>query len=106
MRDAHEVGLRVVVGARYRPVNQYDPDRLYRLAPGTVREFRRDPVNGGERIVYRINDDGYRVCLGYTLSRGVTKRVQAEVEKLGDNPTQEEMVEAMRRGMNARPAGR
>ena len=55
-----EIGVRIVFGPRYWPANQLDDERLYRLVPGAVREFTREPVNGGARIVYRVNRDGYR----------------------------------------------
>lgn len=55
-----EMGVRIVFAARYQRPNQLDEEALYRLVPGAVREHRRDPVNGGDRILYRVNEDGFR----------------------------------------------
>ena len=51
-------------------------------------------------------DSGWRVSLGYTITRGMTRNVQREMEKLGDGASEAEMIEAMRQGMNPRPGGR
>lgn len=57
---AAEVGVRALVGPRFATEHRYDPHTLYGPAPGTVIEHRRMAINGGDRIVYRINSQGFR----------------------------------------------
>lgn len=57
---AAELALRAVLGSRYYSVVQLDERLLYRLAPGAQREFVRSPANGGERIRFSINSQGFR----------------------------------------------
>lgn len=55
-----EVGLRALYSARYQRPFQFDEQILYRLVPDSLREYRREPVNGGDRILYRVNSQGFR----------------------------------------------
>jgi hypothetical protein len=55
-----EVAVRVLFAARYLAENEPDHETLYRPIPGALRESQREPQNGGERIVYRINSRGFR----------------------------------------------
>ena len=55
-----ELGLRLLYSPRYYPPFQLDARLLYALVPGAQREYRRAAVNGGERILYRINSAGFR----------------------------------------------
>ncbi len=55
-----EIGVRVLYSARYQRPFQLDETSLYQLVPNSVREFRRAAVNGGDRILYRVNSEGYR----------------------------------------------
>ncbi len=67
-----ELALRTVLAPRYQSENQIDAEALYRPIPGAVRENRREAINGGERILYRINSQGYR---GDELDANPTTRV-------------------------------
>jgi len=53
-----------------------------------------------------VQDGGWYVSLGYTIARGMTENVGREVDALGPNATPEQMIEAMRRGMQNQPAAR
>lgn len=55
-----EIGVRIVFSARYQRPYHLHEQLIYRLTPGAVREYQREAVNGGERLVYRINRQGYR----------------------------------------------
>ncbi|MAG30568.1 MAG: hypothetical protein CL908_06695 [Deltaproteobacteria bacterium] len=55
-----EVAVRVLYSSRYERPYELDEKVLYRLVPGTLREYRREPINGGDRILYQVNEDGYR----------------------------------------------
>jgi hypothetical protein len=55
-----EIAARVLFSARYKPPYRLDERTLYTLVPGAVREHELRPVNGGKRILYRINRDGFR----------------------------------------------
>jgi lysophospholipase L1-like esterase len=44
---------------RYRPVFAADDRLLFKLIPNRYSEFVRSPVNGGQRILTRINRDGF-----------------------------------------------
>lgn len=55
-----EIGVRTVFSARFQTPNQLDEAALYRLVPGAIRETRREPINGGQTILYRVNGDGFR----------------------------------------------
>jgi hypothetical protein len=57
---AAELGLRLFLSPRYYPPFQPDARRLYKLVPGSSREYRRAAINGGGRILYRINSAGFR----------------------------------------------
>ena len=67
-----EIGVRVLFSPRYRAPNQFDAERLYSLVPGAVRETHREAINGGDRIVYRVDSDGFR---GEELEAHPTLRV-------------------------------
>ncbi|MDJ0868380.1 MAG: GDSL-type esterase/lipase family protein [Myxococcota bacterium] len=55
-----ECALTPFLAPRYRPPFEPDPELLYRLAPGARGEFQRASANGGQRIRYRVNRDGFR----------------------------------------------
>jgi hypothetical protein len=55
-----ELILQTLLAPRYESENQIDAQILYRPIPGAVRETRRDAINGGDRILYRINSQGFR----------------------------------------------
>jgi len=57
---AAELVLRRALGPRYYTSIQLDERTLYRLNPGTQREYTRAPINGGLRIRYGINSAGFR----------------------------------------------
>ncbi|MEX2209242.1 MAG: SGNH/GDSL hydrolase family protein [Myxococcota bacterium] len=55
-----ELALQTLLAPRYKSENQLDAQALYRPIPGAVRENRREAINGGDRILYRINSQGFR----------------------------------------------
>ncbi len=55
-----ELALQTLLAPRYKSENQFDREALYRPIPGAVREQQREPINGGDRIRYRINSQGFR----------------------------------------------
>jgi hypothetical protein len=57
---AAEVLLRPVLGPRYEALIELDERVLYRLRPDRWREYTLAPINGGGRIRYRINRQGFR----------------------------------------------
>jgi hypothetical protein len=57
---AAELALRLFLAPRYHPPFRLHERYLYELVPGARREHRRAEVNGGERILYEVNRDGYR----------------------------------------------
>jgi hypothetical protein len=54
-----ELALRAL---RPMPTSIYEPDetRLYRLVPNVVGEYRREPINGGQRMIWHTNSEGFR----------------------------------------------
>jgi hypothetical protein len=48
------------LGPRYRPPFAPHPRYIFSLLPDREGHYVRTPENGGQRIVYRINADGYR----------------------------------------------
>lgn len=67
-----ELALQTLLAPRYKSENQLDVEALYRPIPGAVRENRREAINGGDRIVYRINSQGFR---GDELDASPTARI-------------------------------
>lgn len=57
---AAEVLLRRVLGPRYYTSVSLDDHLLYRLSPGSQREYTRAAINGGVRVRYGINSGGFR----------------------------------------------
>jgi hypothetical protein len=57
---AAELVLRVALGARYYTSIQLDPQLLYRPSPGSRREYTRAAINGGVRVRYAMNSQGFR----------------------------------------------
>lgn len=57
---AAEVLLRRVLGPRYYTSVRLDDRLLYRLSPGSQREYTRAAINGGVRVRYGINSGGFR----------------------------------------------
>ncbi|MCR9093700.1 MAG: SGNH/GDSL hydrolase family protein [bacterium] len=55
-----EIAVRVLYSARYQRPYHLDEALLYRLTPGAVHDFQHEATNGGERIRYRVNSDGFR----------------------------------------------
>ena len=79
-----ELVLRQTLGPRYRTAVELDDRVLYRLIPGAQREYIRPAINGGARIRYGINSQGFR---GEELApRGQALRVVV----YGDSFTQAE----------------
>lgn len=79
-----ELVLRATLGPRYSTAVQLDDRVLYKLIPGAQREYIRPAVNGGVRIRYGVNSQGYR---GEELApRGQSLRVVV----YGDSFTQAE----------------
>ena len=54
-----ETGLRVL-SPTYPSVYQPDSTLLYRLVPSSRKVFVRDPANGGQRVLVKINSLGFR----------------------------------------------
>lgn len=52
--------LSSLLGARFYTAYAFDPRYLFRLEKGVSREYSNLPVNGGNKVVYRINSDGFR----------------------------------------------
>lgn len=57
---AAELVLRAALGPRYYTSIQLDPQLLYRPSPGSRREYTRAAINGGVRVRYAMNRQGYR----------------------------------------------
>jgi hypothetical protein len=57
---AAELSLRWLLSARYYSPFRLHERYLYELVPGGRREHKRAEINGGERILYQVNRDGYR----------------------------------------------
>jgi hypothetical protein len=55
-----EFALRVVLGPQFYGIYQRDDRVLYRLIPGAERVTTLPPINGGARIRYKINSQGFR----------------------------------------------
>lgn len=49
-----------LLGFRYRPGFEYHERYLFGLRPDHETEFVHQPVNGGHRVISRINEDGFR----------------------------------------------
>jgi hypothetical protein len=62
-----ELGGRLFLSPRYYAPFQLDARLLYALVPDARREHRRAAVNGGDRVLYRVNSAGFR---GDELVRG------------------------------------
>ena len=56
---AELVGERLLA-PRLRPIYQADDRLIFKFLPDRTSATRRPPINGGERIVHRINRDGFR----------------------------------------------
>jgi len=54
-----EAGLRVF-SPTYPSVYQPDPTLLYRLVPASRKVYVRDPANGGQHVLVKINSLGFR----------------------------------------------
>lgn len=85
---AAELGLRLLLSPRYYPPFQLEARRHYALVPGAQREYRRTAINGGERILYRVNSAGFRgeeLAVGHAVIRVVVygdSFIQAEYSEL------------------------
>jgi hypothetical protein len=55
-----EVALQILFAPRYKGENQFDAQLLYRPTPGAVVESSREAINGGDRIRYTIDSQGFR----------------------------------------------
>lgn len=55
-----ELGLRWFFAPHLAQIYVLDDEVLHRLVPGSEKYFTHDPANGGERILIRVNADGYR----------------------------------------------
>lgn len=58
--------LRAVLSPRYVTAFEADSRYHYKLRPGASREYQHAAINGGEKIIYHVNHDGFR---GRELSR-------------------------------------
>lgn len=54
-----EVMLQIFLRSHYFPANDFDSRVLFKLRPSASSVFTHLPVNGGETIVSRVNDDGF-----------------------------------------------
>jgi len=57
---AAELGLRLLLSPRYYPPFRLDARLLYTLVPDARREYQRAAINGADRVLYRINNAGFR----------------------------------------------
>jgi hypothetical protein len=55
-----EVAMSAVVGPRFRAPYDYSERYLFRLRPGAWSDMSHLPVNGGHRVLHRINSRGFR----------------------------------------------
>lgn len=55
-----EYVLRALYGHKYYTPFQADERYHYKLIPNSSREYRHLPINGGEKIIYRVNSQGFR----------------------------------------------
>ena len=55
-----EAALRVAVGPRFASIYQLDARCLHRHIPSSNKIYRRTDLNGGQKILVRINSQGYR----------------------------------------------
>ncbi len=55
-----EAALQILFSASYKSENELDSRLLYRPVPGAVRIGNREAINGGDRITYTINSQGFR----------------------------------------------
>jgi hypothetical protein len=55
-----EYVLRIALGPQFYGIYQLDQRVLYRLIPGAERVTTLPPINGGIRIHYKINSQGFR----------------------------------------------
>lgn len=55
-----ELALRPLLGPKYYSPFELHDEFIYTLTAGAVREFQHMTVNGGHRVVYRVNTDGFR----------------------------------------------
>lgn len=84
-----EIVLQLVPAPGLSTIYALHETYLHSLIPGSARFFDRSPVNGGQRIVVRVNDDGYR---GEPLLEGAHPRIvvygdsfiEAEFSELGN----------------------
>ncbi len=60
MLSATEAALQFLFSASFKAENELDARLLYRPVPGAIQTSRRDEINGGERITYSINSQGFR----------------------------------------------
>lgn len=55
-----ETGMQAMLAPRYRPPFEYDARYIFKLRPNSYSEHTRFEVNGGDRILSRVNDAGFR----------------------------------------------
>jgi hypothetical protein len=55
-----EIGGEALLGPRYRTAVERDPEYIFKLRPNSWGEHVRYPANGGQRVLVRVNADGYR----------------------------------------------
>ncbi len=91
---------------------QIDDDAIgYRIV-GSEREGEqvvlavRFPGETEDMKFVLVREGTWYVSLGYSIARAMTQNVGQQMDALGPNPTPEQMVEALRRGMQNMPAGR
>jgi hypothetical protein len=82
-----EVALRLVLGPSYYARFQLDDKYLYKLIPGSTRDFHHTSANGGGTVRYYVNDQGFR---GPALQARVD---EARVVVYGDSFIQAEFSE-------------
>jgi hypothetical protein len=63
---AAELLVRPFLTPRYRTPFQLDERRIYAPVPNAARDYRRQLVNGGDRITYQFGTEGFR---GASLAR-------------------------------------
>lgn len=57
---AAEGVMRMLFKPRFYTPFVYDAQLLFKLRPGAVRDYQHQPINGGQRVRYEINEQGFR----------------------------------------------
>jgi len=60
MLGVAEIAGEVVLGPRHRPIYQPDDRLIFKFIPNRRSAMTRIPLNGGEKVIHRINSGGFR----------------------------------------------